>query len=65
MYYTFGDFTIHFSMLQGDHYAASWEGGSAANSNWDRFIETIHQQTGIDKEEINKAAAKCYGLNKV
>jgi len=49
-------------MAQGDTFVASWDGGQSANKDWNLFIGWIHQQTGINKEEINKSAAKCYGL---
>jgi len=62
MSYSFGDITIHFTMAQGDAFVASWDGGQSANKDWNLFIGWIHQQTGINKEEINKSAAKCYGL---
>ncbi|EGT4508942.1 hypothetical protein ABUP50_001705 [Cronobacter malonaticus] len=65
MYYTFGDLTIHFSVFQGSFFVAHWNGGNVVTDKRDQFIQLIHQQTNIDKIELNRAVNDFFGQGRV
>lgn len=61
MYHVFDNVTIHFYKYQDQFFVANWKGGNVIHDKWDRFLEEIITQTGVDAIELNKAATEYFG----